>query len=242
MRKSLLFLAWAAAPACLAGTLGANVAWTSQYVSRGFQQTWGRPAWQGGVDYAGANGLQAGTWLSSVSGKFIEGGRVEWDLYAGYAATAGELAYSAHLYSYRYPGARIGASGLKYDYGELALGLGFRWASLKYYRTLTRDFFGFPDARGTGYADLSAVAELGGGLVLQAHAGAGRIRNWRDYDWNDYKLGLAKSYAQGWTVSLAYTRGHGATGAYDHYPAAGVAGETSNPLRGQVALSAGKTF
>lgn len=243
MRKSWLFLAWAAAaPACMAGTLSANLAWTSQYISRGFQQTWGRPAWQGGIDYAAANGLQAGAWLSTVSGKFIEGGRAEWDLYAGYAATRGDLAYSAQLYAYRYPGARSGATGLAYDYRELALGLSYRWASVKYYRTLTRDFFGFAEARGTGYLDLGAAADLGAGLVLQAHAGAGRIRNWSDYNWNDYKLGLAKNYASGWTVSLAYTRGQNATGAYERYPAADGTGATSNPLRGQFALGASKSF
>ncbi len=42
----------------------ANVTFASQYISRGFQQTWGKPALQIGLDYANPNGLFVGTWAS----------------------------------------------------------------------------------------------------------------------------------------------------------------------------------
>ena len=69
-----------------------TVTLTSQYVSRGMRQTWGRPALQAGLDVAHASGWSFGTWASTVSDRFIEGGRLEWDLYGGYTGTLGPLA------------------------------------------------------------------------------------------------------------------------------------------------------
>ena len=55
--KDAVATAPAAAPA---SPFTANVTIASQYVSRGFRQTWGKPAIQGGVDYAHPSGLFAG--------------------------------------------------------------------------------------------------------------------------------------------------------------------------------------
>ncbi|MFH4289212.1 TorF family putative porin, partial [Acinetobacter baumannii] len=55
----------------------ANVTFASQYISRGFQQTWGKPALQGGLDYANPNGFFAGTWASSVSSNYLRDASVE---------------------------------------------------------------------------------------------------------------------------------------------------------------------
>ncbi len=44
-----------------------NVGVVSQYVFRGLSQTNGKPAVQGGFDYAHSSGFYAGTWLSSIS-------------------------------------------------------------------------------------------------------------------------------------------------------------------------------
>jgi uncharacterized protein (TIGR02001 family) len=54
-----------------ASPYSANITLASQYVSRGFQQTWGKPAIQGGLDYNHPNGFYAGTWASTVSDHFI---------------------------------------------------------------------------------------------------------------------------------------------------------------------------
>jgi uncharacterized protein (TIGR02001 family) len=69
----------------------ANITAASQYVSRGFQQTWGKPALQGGLDYNHANGFYAGTWASTVSDHFIRDASVEWDVYTGYSRSFGDL-------------------------------------------------------------------------------------------------------------------------------------------------------
>ncbi|MEG1329131.1 MAG: TorF family putative porin, partial [Janthinobacterium sp.] len=77
-----------------AATFSANASLTSQYISRGFRQTWGKPALQAGADYAHPSGWSLGTWASTVSDRYIEDATVEWDVYGGYGGTVGELGYS----------------------------------------------------------------------------------------------------------------------------------------------------
>jgi len=224
----------------------ANVTLASQYISRGFRQTWGKPALQGGFDYAGPNGFSAGTWLSNVSNRFVENGSLEWDMYGAYGGTAGDVGYSAGVYYYKYPGAEIHATHTTYDYAELALGLTYKVAYAKYNYTVTKEFFGIENARGTGYLDLGANVELGDGYTLNLHFGHGRVANNSMWSWRDYKAGVTKALAPGWAVSAAYTKAHGKTGAYDNYTlgipnSAGVI-ETSNPADGTLVLALTRTF
>ena len=149
----------------------ANVGAVSQYVSRGIRQSWGRPAVQAGLDYASPRGWSAGAWASTIDGRFVENGSMELDLYAGYAGTLGPLGYNATLTWYKYPGARVSATGTSYDYGEVQAGLSWKSLYAKYNYTFSRDFFGIQDARGTGYLDVGANHELGHALALQLHAG-----------------------------------------------------------------------
>ena len=74
---SVLFAAFAAptmaqtaapaAEAAPAPALTANIGLVSDYVFRGLTQTNGRPAIQGGIDYAHSSGFYVGTWLSNIS-------------------------------------------------------------------------------------------------------------------------------------------------------------------------------
>lgn len=236
--------ATASPPAALALTSTATIA--SQYVSRGFRQSWGRPALQAGVDAVHASGWSAGTWVSTVSDRFIEGGRVEWDLYGGYTGTLGQVGVSLMVVHYRYPGASL--AGVKYDYTELVPGLSYGAFYAKYARTVSRDFFGITNARGTGYLDIGANQDLGGGYTLNLHAGDGRVAGSGNdiWDWRDIKAGATKSFDGGWSVAAAYTRAWGATDAYDRYttgvPRAGGALATSNPAKGTLAVSLARTF
>jgi uncharacterized protein (TIGR02001 family) len=124
--------ALAARPRCASGasgdaaTVSANATLASQYISRGFRQTWGKPALQAGLDYAHPGGWSLGTWASTVSDRYIQDATVEWDIYGGYSGTVGELGYSVLAYYYKYPGAVYRATGVKYDYGELSLGLSYQ--------------------------------------------------------------------------------------------------------------------
>lgn len=239
------------APSSFVDHVTANVTLTSQYVSRGFRQTWGDPALQGGFDYAHPNGLFAGTWLSNVSSRYIENGSLEWDLYGGYAGALGPVGYSGTVFYYKYPGAVMAASGTKYDYGELVLGLTYKFLYANYNYNYTTDYFGILDARGTGYLDLGSDIDLGSGYGLHFHYGIGRVASKAAvdnaiYDWKDYKIGASKTFQGGWTIAGAYTKAFGATDVYDRYTtgvfnSAGVA-EVSNPADGTFVLSLAKTF
>lgn len=195
-------------PAADALPITGNIAFTSNYVSRGFTQTWGRPAIQGGIDYAHPSGLYLGTWVSSLSGTEFRGATVEWDLYGGYSSTIGPLGYTAGLAYYHYPGTSSPLiEDRRYDYAELKLALSYGIASLTYYRTLTKDWFGtVSNGRGTGYLDLAANVDLGSGLTLQLHGGAASVAHNSVADWKDAKVGLAKAFDGGWTLTGAWTK------------------------------------
>ena len=232
----------------VAASLSANATLTSQYISRGFRQTWGKPALQAGADYAHPSGWSLGTWASTVSDRYLQDASVEWDLYGGYSGTAGELGYSLLAYYYKYPGAVYRATGVKYDYGELSLGLTYRMVYAKYNHTVTRDYFGISNARGTGYLDVGANVDLGGGLTLNLHAGDGRVAGAGNaiWNWRDAKAGVSKAFDGGWTVSGAWTRAWGSTDVYDHYtlgiPNGAGQFDTSTPTAGTFVLAVSKTF
>lgn len=229
-------------------SVSANASLVSQYISRGFRQTWGKPALQAGVDYAHPGGWSLGTWASTVSDRYIQDANIEWDLYGGYSSTVGDLGYSVLAYYYKYPGAVYRATGVKYDYGELSLGLSYRMLYAKYNRTVTRDFFGITNARGTGYLDLGANVDLGDAWTLNLHAGDGRVAGSGNgvWNWRDAKAGITKGFDGGWSVSGAVTRAWGATDAYDHYtlgvPNAADQVDSSNPAAATLVLAVSKTF
>lgn len=237
------------APAPVAeASVSATITLASQYVSRGMRQSWGKPALQAGVDYVHPSGWSVGTWTSTITDRFVEDGTVEWDLYGGYASTAGALGYSAMVYYYLYPGAEISATSTKFNYGELSGGLNYKALYAKYNHTFTRDFFGVTNARGTGYLDVGANLDLGAGYTLNLHAGQGRVAGTgNDYwNWRDIKVGATRTLDGGWTVAAAYTRAKGATDAYDAYstgiPTSSGKLAFSNPAKGTFVLTIAKTF
>lgn len=220
----------------------------SQYVSRGLRQSWGKPALQAGADYLHPGGFSAGTWVSTVSSRFIEDATLEWDLYAGYAGSAGAVGYSAQVIYYVYPGAEYSATSTTYNYGELVLGLSYQGWHARYMHTFTREFFGIANARGTGYLDLGAAIDLGSGLTLILHAGNGRVAGDGNaiWNWRDAKLGISKSLPGNWSATAAYTRAWGKSDAYAQYTLgipnrAGVI-EMADVGKGTLAVSITKTF
>jgi uncharacterized protein (TIGR02001 family) len=226
----------------------ATVTAATQYVSRGIRQSWGRPALQAGADYSSPHGWNAGAWASSIDDRYIEIASVELDLYAGYGGTAGPLGYNATLTWYRYPGARVSATGTSYDYGELQGGLSWKSLYAKYNYTFSRDYFGIENARGTGYLDIGANFELGQALTLQLHAGDGRVAGAGNgiWDWRDLRVGLSKKFDGGWVAAVNPTRAFGATGAYDRYTTGVARAEgrpaVSNVARRAMILSLTRTF
>lgn len=222
-----------------ASPFSATVSVASQYVARGVRQSWGRPAVQGGIDYAAPSGWNAGAWASSIDERFVENGALELDLYGGYSGAVGDIGYNALVTWYRYPGARVSATHTSYDYGEIQAGLSWKSLYAKYNYTFTRDFFGIENARGTGYLDIGANHELGHALTLQLHAGDGRVAGAGNgiWNWRDLRAGLSKKFEGGWVAALNYTRAYGASGAYDRYTT-GVARADGRPAISNVARRA----
>lgn len=243
------------APAA-APSLSANLTLASQYVSRGFRQTWGQPALQGGIDYAHPGGAFVGTWMSSVSHKFIEGAAVEWDLYGGYSGSNGDLAYTGQISYCVYPGARLASAGTRYNYGEAMASATYRWINVKYWLTYTKDYFGDNSrslgigsdlhSRGSGYLDINGTFDLGNRLSLLLHYGQQRVKNFSDYSFRDARVAVSKGFDGGWTLTGAWTRGWGRRGVYDKYTTGALqaTGETavSNPLKRTFLVSVSKTF
>ena len=224
-----------------------NIAITSNYISRGFTQTWSRPALQGGFDYAHPSGLYAGTWLSSISGTEFRGGSLEWDLYGGYSGTAGPLGYTTGLYYYAYPGSSSPLiDGRKYNYGELKLGVSYQFASLNYFYVVTKDWFGTVDnGRGSGYLDLSVNPDLGNGYTLLMHVGVGEVRRSSEANWKDYKVGVSKAFDGGWTLTGVFTK---ATDKNDYWTGADFSKDSTGNTytkdlgKGVFVVTLGKTF
>jgi len=182
-------------------TVTANVTLASNYVFRGLTQTDGKPAIQGGIDYAHTNGFYLGTWMSNISwytdqnantashpvalsspgsvgGLYVpersNNAGLEWDLYGGYKNTfATDWSYDVGVIEYYYPGTyeNLGAYR-KPNTTEVYGLLGYKWLSFKYSKAISKETFGVVEGKGASYADLSATIPLGeSGFKILAHAG-----------------------------------------------------------------------
>lgn len=226
----------------------ANAGVASQYVWRGLRQTDGKPAAQAGIDVVHPGGWSAGTRVVNVGDRIIARGSVEWDLYGGYSGKVGDLGYSLMGHYARYPGAGRGPNGGRFDYGEVSAGVSYKALYAKYNYTVTRNFFGIANARGTGYLDGGANLDLGAATTLNLHAGEGRVAGaGNDYwNWRDVKVGLTHRLNGGWRMAGAYTRAFGATHACDP-GSSGVVNRSerigyTDPGKNTLVVSLSKTF
>ncbi|PPU94213.1 TorF family putative porin [Xanthomonas albilineans] len=255
MIRSMAAMALSVAVPAWAASTTANLSVTSNYVSRGFEQSWGKPVVQGGLDVVGDSGWYAGTWASGVSPYFIEGGHTEWDVYAGYAASRGDWGWRSGVYYYAYPGALITVSGTHYDYGELIVATHWRTVELSYASTWTRDYVGYNGAslgidggqhsRGSGYLALDATYEVAPAWQASVHAGHQHIRNFADYGWTDARVGLSHTW-RGTEFGLAYARAWSGADLYRHYSTGVPDGSgrihVSNPIDGAWTFTIKRNF
>lgn len=182
-------------------TFTGNLGVVSQYVFRGLSQTNGKPAVQGGFDYAHSSGFYIGTWLANISwftdqnagvknaptslaspgsvgAPYTAGAsnsaNVEWDFYGGYKGSfAAEGTYDVGLIRYFYPGRydNLGAYR-RPDTTEVYGAVGYKWLTLKYSKAISTYTFGVNESRGASYVDLTALIPLGqSGYSIQAHIG-----------------------------------------------------------------------
>lgn len=197
-----------------------NVALTSDYVFRGLTQSWGNPAVQGGVEYAGAGGLLAGASGSSISDRSYPGGSMELDLYASYGRPIGnDWSWRAGVYSYLYPGANLDRAGLSsrsLNTVEVNVALSWKTLTLKYNHALS-DYYGADveqgyrgDSKGTGYLQLDLALPLTDAWNLLLHAGHTHYTTSvltplaggeTSPDYTDLSAALSYRFVARWTVS-----------------------------------------
>jgi uncharacterized protein (TIGR02001 family) len=210
MKKTLLALAalsaLAAAPAVHAeeeaSMFSFNVGAVSDYRYRGISQTRLKPALQGGADVALPAGFYVGTWLSTI--KWIKdaggGANVEWDLYGGWKnEIVKDVTLDVGVLRYQYPSADLATSP---NTTELYAAVSYGPATLKYSHSVT-NLFGFSDSKNSGYLDLSATFDVGGGFSLAPHVGYQRVSHNSDFSYTDVSLTLSKEFVKGLTGSLA---------------------------------------
>ncbi|HHP0407175.1 TorF family putative porin [Acinetobacter baumannii] len=232
----------------------ANVTFASQYISRGFQQTWGKPALQIGLDYANPNGLFVGTWASNVSSNYLRDASVEWDFYAGYLKTIDKFSIGMSVFYYYYPGAKSTpeTGSTSYNYGEIVPQIGYGPLSLKYFITYTPDYAGYNSntmggtegkrSRGTTYLDLNFTQPINESWTFGAHYGYERIKNFSEANFQDMKVELIKDLGDGWTTGLAYTKAWDKDGYYRNYSNGEPDAPISNPIDSIFTVSVKKVF
>lgn len=218
--SALVLSAMAAAPAAVMAedsphSFSGNVSLTSDYIFRGISQTGGDAAIQGGFDYAHSSGFYLGTWASNVGWiedyQGYDSGNVEIDLYGGYGGSIGDISYDLGVIRYVYPGSRP-AGITKADTTELYAGLGWKWFGAKYSRSVSKETFGFSNARGSDYLSISANVPVGEtGLTLGASWGTFNFENNSAQDYDDWKvsaeydMGKLSGVLSGVTLGVAYT-------------------------------------
>jgi uncharacterized protein (TIGR02001 family) len=113
----------ASAPTHAAGAWSAAVTGTSDYVFRGVSLSYGHPVLQGGLNYQSQQGWFVGAWGSRVEPYPYEQHAIETDVYAGMGwqlspRWSARATYTRYLYL-------RDERPRPYDYGELAVSLGF---------------------------------------------------------------------------------------------------------------------
>lgn len=192
-----------------AGTSG-SLALTSDYLFRGISQNNQEPALQGGIEYAADSGFYVGSWGSNVSwlsdtnvSPDSISNSLELDFYGGYRGKFGEsVGFDVGALYYWYPGDY--PSGFNSpDTGELYFGISAGIFAAKYSYALT-DLFGYADSDGSSYLDAAVNWEFVPTWTLNAHAGKQWIKNNKDFEYVDWKLGVTKSFDGGFAIALAY--------------------------------------
>lgn len=248
-------------------TITGNVGLFSSYRFRGIDQTFGKPALQGGFDYSHSSGFYAGNWNSNVNeGAGYPNGNLEMDFYGGYKTSFGDFGLDVGGLYYYYPGSDaslLGAFNAKHPTksasgtvhnGEIYVAGSWKFLSLKYSHAVT-DYFNAPDTKNSGYLDLSANYDLGDGWGINGHLGRLHLNNFSyagvsaggsgSGSYTDWKVGVTKDLS-GWVVGLSYvgTNANGDCSKTEFYcfTNGAAATKTKDAGRDIAVLSVSKTF
>jgi uncharacterized protein (TIGR02001 family) len=179
-----------------------NIGATSNYVWRGVSQTDDSAAISGGLDWSGATGLYAGTWVSNVD--FGPGtSPYELDLYGGYAGEFGDFGYDVGLIYYTYD------SDDDANFLELAASGSWKFLSAGLNYTLNGDAdedtspFVNGDLYYYGALSFDLPEDFNVGLTLGSYAFENDGVNGAEYDYTHYQADLTKSAGDFGDVTLS---------------------------------------
>lgn len=250
-------------------TVTGNLTLASSYRFRGIDQTFGKPALQGGIDYSHSSGVYVGNWNSNVSsGAGFAEGNLEMDFYGGYKAAFGDFGVDVGALYYYYPGSSsrplsgtnaknlLATSSGAVDNLELYLAGSWKFLTVKYSYAV-KDYFDLPKSSGTSYLELNGAYDLGDGWGVNGHVGHLFANDYKynttgaqSISYTDWKLGVSKDVS-GWVFGLAYvgTNAKGNCTASEFYcftnslNASGTTGSKSKDAgRGIGVLSVTKSF
>ncbi|MBO1273366.1 hypothetical protein J3L11_17145 [Shewanella sp. 4t3-1-2LB] len=193
-----------------------NVALTSDYVFRGFSQTEGDPAIQGGFDVAYDNGLYAGVWASNVESDpsapvNYNGANMETDIYGGWAGNFDALSLEIGYLRYQYPGTKANVNNTD----EFHLGAGYETSVVSTTLNLhySPDYFGADKAF---YWDLGIDVPLPKNIIFTAHYG---LTDYQDNSLGDDYVDWCISFSTEWNklrFVLSYINTAGITDTCDN--------------------------
>ncbi|MCX7897067.1 MAG: TorF family putative porin [Rhodocyclaceae bacterium] len=236
-----------------------NVTLASEYLYRGIAQTRGKPAVQGGFDYAHKSGFYAGVWASNISwisdAVASASASLEIDVYGGYkAALSDDWGLDVGVLTYNYPGSGKPTGNARPDTTELYGAVSWKWLTLKYSHSTT-SLFGWTKAdgsktKGSGYLELNASYDMGNGWTLLGHLGHQKVKGLSDASYSDFRVGVNKDLGFG-TLGLAYSTTNAKDGCVGNMPASPtdvyclVKHDGSSAYeggKGRLVLTFGKTF
>ena len=165
-------------------SLSYNIGAVTDYRYRGIAQSAKKPAVQGGVDFSHNSGLYLGVWGSSITwlkdttaAPNTTKGPLEVDIYGGYKGAINDsVSFDVGGLQYWYVGNNLkDTAGLvNPNTFELYGALSFGPFTAKYSRSTT-NLFGTANSKNSGYFDLSASFDLGGGWSVAPHIGSQTI-------------------------------------------------------------------
>jgi uncharacterized protein (TIGR02001 family) len=196
-----------------------NVGFATEYLYRGIAQTAGKPALQGGFDYAHASGAYVGVWGSNISwleNAGVSGASLEVDIYGGYKGTMGDLGYDVGILTYNYPGT-LAPGMTNPNTTELYGAVTWKILTVKYSQS-TSNLFGVANSKRSGYLEMNAAYDLGDGWGVTAHIGKQKVKNLSAANYTDYKLGVTKDVGVGVVgLAISTTNANDSCGSGDFY-------------------------
>lgn len=197
-------------------TISTNIGVFSQYIFRGISYTQEKPAVQGGIDFAHNSGLYLGVWGTNVDDAALPNAAGEIDVYGGYAKTVGDFTFDVGFLQFLFPGGKLyGDTGGTSSLNTLELNAAVTWKfiQLKYSYEVT-DYFGFNnkglgtagagDSDGSNYLEANVNYAFMPTWTANLHVGHQKVKNYGDYDFTDWKVGVTKEFEGGWQASISY--------------------------------------